>query len=58
MCPNDFGDPLTFPLAPSSDHNCNLLSTLAYDQNLQNKSHSHQGQLYFMFSADYQMLAC
>ncbi len=42
--PNDFGDPLTFHLAPSSGQNFSLSNTLVCDQK--------PAKLHFVFSAN------
>ncbi len=44
MNPKNFGDPLTFPLAPPSDQNFNMSNTLIRD--------IRQPLPYFVFSVD------
>ncbi len=48
---DDFGDPLTFHLAPSSGRHVNVSNTFM------TKYHSHQPQLHFVFSAKQEILA-
>ena len=57
---NNFDDPLPLPLAPSSGKTFNLSHILVYNQ-IPKKLityHHYQSQLYFVFSANQQMLAC
>ncbi len=50
---NNFGDPSMFHVAPP----LNLSNTLVYDQ-IHAEIMTHQPQLYFVFSANLQKLAC
>ena len=51
MNPGDFGDPMNFPLGPSSGQNVYLYNTLVYDK-IPAKLFYHQSQLHFLFSAN------